>query len=119
MHGDHPEEGVDPTNQLPEGGRTARADRVRRAAPRAREDRDLRCSAWPFTAPRVAVAAARRFGEGHKSAALVGSAAGARYASEAHGPRLTPSLCAGLVALFGVLGGGSGGRGSPGRASAL
>src|ERR1700729_265221 len=92
--------------------RRTRAVTVRPAAPQAREDRDLRCSARPFTASRAAITLAYRSGEEFRDAARAATTAESRYAIDNHWPRLTRGLFAGRADQSGGPGGGSASRGS-------
>jgi hypothetical protein len=94
---------MDTQNPVNRQAHRARFTRPQRAAPRAREDRDLRCLTWPFTAPQAVVAAARGSGEQQPDLVAAGLAGRSPYAPEDHAPMLTHTLHAGLVA-------GSGGR---------
>src|ERR1035441_1223494 len=79
-------------------------------SPRAREDRDLSCSTWPFTALQTAPPMLCMSGAGHASVARVGSVTGTLYALLKHGLRLPSALQVTLVAPLGGPTGGSGRR---------
>src|ERR1039458_1194129 len=70
----------------------------RAATPRAREDRDLRCSTWPFTASQVVHAVVLSPGEAKETL----------YAGPGRDSLLTVAPPAGLLALSGGPAGGSG-----------
>src|ERR1700735_4681696 len=72
------------------------------AAPQAREDRDLRCSARPFTASRVAMTAAYKSEKEFREAAFAAATAGSLYVIGDHGLRLILPLLAGRVDRSGV-----------------
>src|ERR1035438_4919917 len=79
-------------------------------SPRAREDRDLNCSTWPFTALRTALPTVCMSGAGHGNVARPGSVTGTLYALPKHGLRLTLARQVTLVTPLGGPTGGSGRR---------